>query len=107
MVAQTSGKNFSKRNWVRESIIHMQGEDQASIDIVDHVHEGINVIRFIQLSGLNNHMFLVIASPKHSDFYCLEPRSLPDVGDDMDTDEHQTVDQLLNDFVTRVEIAYS
>ncbi|KAF8349179.1 hypothetical protein F5887DRAFT_850454, partial [Amanita rubescens] len=40
------------------------GEGHSSINIVNHVHEGTNVIRFIQLANLADHMFLVLAKEK-------------------------------------------
>ena len=45
----------------------MQGEEQSSINIVNYVHEGTNVIRLIHLAGLVDHMFMVLAKEKPPD----------------------------------------
>lgn len=47
--------------------MYVQGEDQSSINIVNYVHEGTNVIRLIQLAGLVDHMFMVLAKEKPPD----------------------------------------
>ena len=85
----------------------MQGEDQGAIEIIDHVHEGTNVLRFIQLAGLNNFTFLVVARIKPPDFYCMEPESTIAPNGEGGKEDFRTDDRLLKDFLTSIQITYS
>lgn len=98
------------RDWGRSWLPRHLEEDRGAIEIIDHVHEGTNVIRFIQLAGLNNFTFLVVAKVKPPDFYCLEPEStipLSGEGGKEVEDSRTDDDRLLKDFLASIQITYS
>ena len=84
--------------------MYVQGEEQSSINILNYVHEGMNTIRLIQLAGLADHMFIVLAKEKPPDMGAIdhEPEMKAEEGEGP-----WTIEQLLNSFAVTTRTIYS
>ncbi|KAF8631366.1 hypothetical protein AX15_002423 [Amanita polypyramis BW_CC] len=94
------------REWGRSWLPRHLGEDHSSIDITEHVHEGTNVIRLIQLAGLADCMFIVLANEKPPDVPTVDAEPVQDTVNET-RGESQTIEQLLNSFKMITKIMYS
>ncbi len=99
---------YTPRTLKLEPTMYIQGEGHSSIDIVNHVHEGTNVIRFIQLANLADRMFLVLAKEKPPDIDTMDLEPEPDVAAAEAVEEGlETTEQLLKSFIATTQIIYS
>jgi hypothetical protein len=84
--------------------MYVQGEDQSSINIVNYVHEGTNVIRFIQLAGLVDHMFMVLAKEKPPDTGAMDHEPAMEA---VEAEGLGAMEDLLHSFVATTRTIYS
>ena len=86
--------------------MYVQGEEQPSINIVNCVHEGTNVIRLIQLAGLADHMFMVLAKEKPPDTGTMDYEPEMEVVEAA-AEGPKAMEHLLNSFVVTTRTLYS
>jgi len=107
MVAQTPGENLCIQRNLELEPMYVQGEEQSSINIVNYVHEGTNVIRLIQLAGLVDHMFMVLAKEKPPDTGAMDYEPEMEVVEAGEEEGPRAMEHLLHSFVATTRTIYS
>ncbi|KAK2460307.1 hypothetical protein APHAL10511_007696 [Amanita phalloides] len=93
-------------DWGRSWLPRHLRKEHASVDITHHVHEGMNIIRLIQLASLADCIFVILAKEKPPNVGVKDLEPAADIGE-VEVDEPQTTEQLLASFQTSTRIIYS
>ncbi|KAF8627069.1 hypothetical protein AX17_006408 [Amanita inopinata Kibby_2008] len=101
------------RDWGQRWLPRHLGETRPPIDITEHVHQGMNVVRFIQLAGLTDYMFFVLAKQKppeiqDADHAAVDFMPVTQVRPDVGTEIHKLqAGDILKSFVSTIKIIQS